>query len=304
VGSNIISSSVPAPSWNPGDPAASLQELYTYSESQAQRAIGWYYSRKARKAAFSSWSRLLTIVLTALGGLIPILSALLYRDSTSQLARLSLNQWGYLAVGLAGLSLALDRFYGASSGWMRYITTASVLETLVEEFRFDWIKLQAALGVAPTAMDNVVACLDRLRTFSLAIRAQVEKETQAWVTEFQNTLSQLEQETQKGLEAAREQVRKDVEARQAEVRAVTEASRPGAVQLTVAAPVLDDGYTVELDGRAWRAGMTGTTCGLTGVAPGLHEISVIGTVGGKRLQASKVVTIVGAAALDVSIELS
>lgn len=303
MGANIEASASAVPHWDSANPTESLQRLRDYAESQAKKAIGWYYDAKGRKALFSTWTRFLTILLTAVGGLVPIASALVYGDAAELTARLQLNHWGYLAVGLAGFFLGLDRFYGGSSGWMRYITTAMTMETLTEEFRFDWVRLEAEAGDQPDT-NQIGACLDRLKAFSLAIRAQVERETQAWVGEFQSNMAQLEKRAQEGLDAAREQIRKDVEAHEAAVRTAVVAERPGAIEVVVTSANLKGGYAVELDGKTCRSGITGPTCGIVNVAPGFHELVVVGVAedGGKR-QASKVVQVVGGTSATVEMEL-
>jgi hypothetical protein len=304
---DIESSETNAPAWDPADPAGSLRVLRDYAEQQASGATGWYYHSKKSKQKLSRYCRFFAIILTALGGLIPILAAVLYSEGTDMsraLDRLQLQQWGYLAIGLAGLFMGYDRFFGGSSGWMRYIITAMALETLIEEFRVDWLKIEADLGDPPDSV-KTLAALDRVKTFLLAVRGQVERETQAWVDEFRSSLTQLEKQTQEALDAAREQARKDLEAQETARRSGMEAERAGAIDMTVKSSALKGGYSVELDGKVWRSGLTGPTCGVVNVPPGYHELLVSGvaTSDGTTRQASKVVKVSGGAAVQVDIDL-
>lgn len=140
----------------------------------------------------------------------------------------------------------------------------------------------------------------------------MEKETQAWVAEFQLNLQQLEQQTRQAWEAAREdarkaaeQARQQAEARAKLVQAAREEMRPGAVELTVHSSVaLAEGYSVELDGRTQRQQLTGPTCGLVDLRPGLHELAAVAQAGGRRLQASRVVQVAPNEVVAVELTLS
>jgi hypothetical protein len=288
------------PTWDPSDPTKSANALCAYAEGQAAKAVQWYYTKKGRKAVWSWVLRSTTILLTALGGLIPVFASAIGVDQNAQMR---LNQWGYIAIGLAALSLAFDRFTGSSTGWMRYIGSAMVLETLLEEFRMDWSRLSAGVG-ADGAAPTIASFIDRIRQFTLAIRAQIEKETQAWMTEFQSSLAQLESETTKAVEATRLEARKQADAIDAARREAADRQRPGAIDLTVKVNgALTAGYTVELDGKVYRQAVTGPKCGIANVAPGLHEVAVTASVNAKPMHASKIATVIANAATGVTIEL-
>ncbi|MGH7490650.1 MAG: SLATT domain-containing protein [bacterium] len=138
------------PSWQPDRVLSSLETLRLYAEGHARAAIDWYYAKKPWKAWASQALRFLTIVSTAVGGLMPILvSTGVFSNAASQhkeLDDLRLNQIGYLCFGLAALFLAFDRYFGNSTGWMRYITTAMSLETALQQFRLDWARLTVSLA--------------------------------------------------------------------------------------------------------------------------------------------------------------
>jgi hypothetical protein len=298
---DIDAATVDVPAWNPDDVPASLEGIYKYAEKQAGRATAWYYAKKRRKAFWSWTFRASTILLTALGGLIPIIVSTMDIDREKQW---HLNQYGYIAIGLAGLALAFDRFTGSSTGWMRYISTAMAIETLLDEFRYDWVRLKAERWKSLDAA-AITAFLDRVRIFALAIRSQVEKETQAWATEFQSSLAQLEKDTEQTYEAMREEARKQADAMDQARRAVTDGQRPGAINLAVKGNgVLQTGYRVELDGRLYRDGVTGATCGLVNIPPGLHELGVSAAQNGKALHVSTVVSVTAGTTIDATLDLS
>jgi len=291
------------PSWQANDVQESLDALRSYAEQHAQASINWYYAKKPWKAIGSQFFRLVTIVATAVGGALPIIVAVgLFSSGTSDEAtKLRITQCGYLFFGLAALSLALDKFFGNSTGWMRYITTAMSIETALEQFRFEWAKVTAPLGGQCPSGQTLENLIDKITQFSATVRTLVEKETQAWVSEFQSNLSQLEKDTKAAVEAARAQaetVQKENQTRQ-------EATRPGAIDLTVSNVLdTDAGYDVLLDGKPAKTGVKDKSCGILHVAPGLHDLSVKGTLAGATAHASQVITVPPGAALKVELALA
>jgi hypothetical protein len=305
MGKDIDSSRLQPPAWDGSKPMESLRALRAYAESQAQGAAEWYYRGKKRKRRLSVTGRFLTIVLTALGGLIPVAAAIFFGSAAQELERLRFNQWGYLAIGLAGLALGFDRFYGGSSGWMRYITTALAIESLLEEFRLDWAKLESELAAQPNDPGLVGSAIDRIKAFVLAVRARVENETQAWVSEFRSTMTQLEKQTEEALNAAREEARKDLEAQISARKAAVDAERPGAIEISVTSPALKEGYSVEVDGRRVKSRVTGKTCGVGEIAQGIHEVAVYGIdTNGTTKRASRVIQVAPKAVAQVAIDLT
>ena len=190
-------------SWNESDIHASLAALCEYVEAGAQKQIDWYHAKRKVKASISTTLRFVAILLFVLGGLVPIVKATLTPETIRRIG-FDFGQTGYLLLAVAAGCVAMDRFFGYSSGWIRYTTTALALEKSLDEFRLEWARHTARLrGGQPDASE-----LDRLirtcETFSLAIRAQSEQETKAWVIEFESNLSQLERE----LESKADEVKK------------------------------------------------------------------------------------------------
>ncbi len=181
--------------WKDSDVENSLVELRRYVESEAQRQIDWYYAKKTRKARVSIVLRFTAIVLFVLGGLVPIIKATLPADVIAKLP-FDFGQAGYLLIGVAAGCVGLDRFFGYSTGWIRYITTGMSIEKSLEEYRMEWARNIARLRGAPPNEEQLDQLIQICQTFSLAIKSQVEQETKAWVAEFQSNLTQLEKDLQ------------------------------------------------------------------------------------------------------------
>jgi SMODS and SLOG-associating 2TM effector domain 2 len=180
-------------SWKDADVQNSLAALHKYIEDEAKAQIQWYWDKKRAKAHMSMFLRFVAIVLFVLGGLVPIVKATL--PATTKYP-FDFGQSGYLLIGVAAGCMALDRFFGYSTGWIRYITTAMAIEKSLEEFRLEWTRNMAQMrGSSPTT-EQVTSLIQTCAAFSLAIRSQVEQETKAWAIEFQSNLSQLQKDLQ------------------------------------------------------------------------------------------------------------
>lgn len=182
-------------SWKEADLENSLRELRQYVETEAQKQIDWYYRKKTRKALMSTTLRFASILLFVMGGLVPIVKATLPESAIKNLP-FDFGQAGYLLIGVAAGFVGLDRFFGYSTGWIRYITTAMAIEKSLEEYRLEWARNMSRIrGNAPNEQ-QLDELIQTCATFSIAIKSQVEQETKSWVTEFQSNLSQLEKELQ------------------------------------------------------------------------------------------------------------
>lgn len=261
----------------------SIGVLYQYVEANAQASIEWYARSKNLKAWMSQGLRFLAIMLTTLGGLTPILSALdLSSVNLPQgLGRLNLGQLGYLLLGLAAACIGFDRYFGFSSGWMRYIATMMALERSLSEFRLDWAMMIAKLGEKPPTPDQTQLMIQRLKEFLITVDGQVEQETLTWVSEFKTNLSEIEKTA----------------------KSQAEATRPGAIAITVTNGMeTEDGFTLAMDGMEVKK-VRGTKYQIGYVPPGPHKIAVAGTINGEPLDASELVNVTPGEIASVTIAL-
>lgn len=143
--------------------------------------------------------------------------------------------------------------------------------------------------------------LKKIQDFCLAARALVEKETQAWVMEFQTNLSQLEKEAKAAMDSAQAAVL----TAQEESKKTADSTRPGAIDLTVKNVLdTDHGYNVSVDGELRKGAVTGKTCAIMSVAPGLHELTVTAAMSGAPGHASQIVDVAAGTPVKVSITLA
>jgi SMODS and SLOG-associating 2TM effector domain 2 len=277
-----------------------------YIEDDVEAAIHWYYAKKAWKAWASQLLKFLTLLATGMGGLLPIVSATGIFSSSlpeaqRQVRNLQVNQIGYLCFGLAAAFLAFDKYFGYSTGWMRYITTAMALETALRNFRLDWARTTSGLAGATPSGAVLEALLQKIQDFCVAARTLVEKETQAWVMEFQTNLSQLEKEAKAAMDSARTAV----ETAQKDAKSAAGSTRPGAIDLSVENVLdTDHGYDVTVDGELRKSAVTSKSCAIMSVAAGLHELAVTAMMSGSPAHASQVVDVAPGTAEKLSITLT
>lgn len=213
--------------WKPGDVRASLDQLLAYVDAEATKAIKWYWDNKKWKSLLSRWFRLWAVLLTATAGLLPVLAFIL-KESDRHIVDLTGTSglWASALVGAAAALLGIDRAFGFSSGWARYVLAATEIRRRLEEFRLDWLAQMSAAADPPSA-EQVAVLIQRAKEFRLAVESIVGQETKDWVSEFQNGIAQMEKDVRAQFDSLKLQVEKAQEARAA-------AAQTGSLELTVA----------------------------------------------------------------------
>ncbi len=171
------------------DIETSLQKLYEFADGSGQKTHQWYLRAKRPKQIGSRWLRLSAIFLGTVGGLMPIIISIV--GGVGRFAWLA--QAGYLALGLAAGCVVLDKFFGFSSGWTRYMTAAQELEALTSRFRFDWNIRRLALSASELTPETATPLIEFVRDYVSAVQTSVQQETRLWIAEFQAGLAVVDQ---------------------------------------------------------------------------------------------------------------
>lgn len=262
--------------WDASAILACLEQLVIHAIAEAETAIDWYLGAKRSKQLMARWLRAGAILLTATAGAIPILTQIYATDGKPAFS----PAWASFALAVAATLVGLDRFFGFSSAWIRYITTEMRIRRVLQGFRLDWETDKATWKGQPPNDEQTQRVLARVKSFVLEVATIVETETNAWAEEFQSTLKQIE-------EAA---------------KAKTEATALGGVNVTVTnGSQCDAGWQLIVDEGAGRR-YSGTTAAISGLIAGQHVVRVEGTIGGHVKRAEKVATV--AAGSPSSIELA
>lgn len=164
-----------------GEPAERLEEICHWVETRALDTVDWYLHDRLWKRRGARALRIGAALTATAGAGLPLL------DLTGVLE--SGTAWGYLALLGAAACLAVDRFCGLTSGWMRDMATAQAVQRRLEALRFDWASesIREVLGPTEgTSSEAAERCLSVLRRFSEDVSDLVRAETADWMVEFRS----------------------------------------------------------------------------------------------------------------------
>lgn len=264
--------------WGVDGPEESLKKIFASLTEKTKGAIRWYQRSRRPKRRGAICLRVSVIVLGTTAGLLPIFAQMF----EAKLGKTPFQPaWPAVAVAVAGALLLLDRFFGCTSAWIRYIKAELRLQHLLEEFQLDW---QAELAVKPRPPDDkkIQRLLDRAKVFLTQVNQTVQDETNTWIEEFKSTLKQID-EMIKAKEAATALAGLNVE--------VTDGDQ------------FTDGWSLAInDGppRPYR----GKTAGLRNVIPGIHTVRIEGQKDGKDQVAEVTVSVPAGGIASVQVTLS
>jgi hypothetical protein len=285
---NIVVPPLDIHAWATKEPREAIHELFDHVVAGADSAIAWYARNKASKARLSRGIRATAIVLGVLGGLAPLLVSLAEKDRQA-----SLSQLGYVAIAVATGLVVGDRFFGVSSAWMRYMTTLFSLQRLLTDLRLEWAAMLIQAKATLTAED-VERFLTRARTFQATVQQLVEKETEAWATEFRTNLADLEKLLAQQKEAGRKAVEELEKAEQTREEGRKAQERFGAINVSVAVSpptaAVDGPLAIRLDGAEVQRGES-RTFAMREVTPGLHVVGVTARVDTRSVQAETTIDV-------------
>lgn len=164
-----------------GEPAVRLDELYRWVERGALQTAAWYLEDRVWKRRCARVLRCGAAVGVVTGVALPLL------DLTGVAGGIA--PWGCLALLLGVACVAVDRYFGVTSGWMRDVATAQAVQRRLQALQFDWAAecVREVLGPAEgTASEAAERCLGVLRRFSEDVSELVRGETAEWVGEFRS----------------------------------------------------------------------------------------------------------------------
>ena len=153
--------------WDSSSPAASLKKIGDAVEAEAATAYEWYWKQKRWKRIPSQWIQFNAVLLTALAGLAPIV---LQVWKNFKGGAVDTGPIASLCVGLAAALLGIDKAFGFSTGWVRYVMAATAITKLLQEFRMDWVSLRYRRRVATDSRSGRLRCYRRLRCSSSRCR--------------------------------------------------------------------------------------------------------------------------------------
>ena len=277
---NIEFKPLPDLSWNPAQRSDSLQKVADYVAAEAGSAIRWYLDKKGPKQQRAQGLRFLAIGMTALAGLIPILAEIFTTEMG--VPRIP-PAWASVALLLAVACVGLDRFFGYSSAWMRFLTTEMQIRHALHDFLLDWEMRRAGWeGKDDPGAEQAAAGLKRCKEFLAQVNDILKAEMDNWVTEFRAAIADIDQAA----------------------KAQAEVMRLGAANITVTnGEQCKDGWQLSVDGGAAKT-HRGTSSALRNLVPGSHTVTVVGRIGAQERRAEKAFTVAATEMADVELALA
>jgi low affinity Fe/Cu permease len=130
--------------------------------------------------------------MVAVAGVLPVLSQILEAPTSVKIQ----PAWATVALAIAVALVALDRFFGFSSAWARYMTTGQAVSAALNQFRLDWQKSTCQLSKDELNQEKIDHLLDLARTLIKKTDDLVQAETSQWISEFHETLAEIERSSQ------------------------------------------------------------------------------------------------------------
>ncbi|HXB75206.1 MAG TPA: SLATT domain-containing protein [Candidatus Acidoferrales bacterium] len=274
--------------WVNTDPVQSLREVRKAVEEEAQKAIGWYWTNKRWKCNLSRAIQFFALALTAVAGIASIVVQVLRNSGVSIPPTFDSGPIASLCVGLAASLIGLDKAFGFSSGWTRYVLTATSMTKLLHEFRMDWVAL-IAVAKDPPGPEQQAVLIQRAKDFVSTIQSMVLQETKDWAIEFQSNMAQMEKDLKSQLDALKAQVEKNVKDKE-------DAARPGSIELTLTNADTTDGFhfdlTLEgLTGKFTDSVSNSKVWARINTAPGQYKVTIEAKAKGSPIATSAIVDV-------------
>ncbi|MEJ2200268.1 MAG: SLATT domain-containing protein [Desulfuromonadaceae bacterium] len=177
------------PKMDEKDPPAAIDAIYDWVVDNAKDQISWYAKKRPHKRIWSQGTRIFTLLLFGAGILCPLIAPGLFTGDVSPGAgRIDFLRMGYVLIAAAGGIVLFDKYFGLSTGWMRFMETQLKLELSLKEFYHDWILLE--LQDDPS---KNLKKLEAMKRFTLEVEQLVQRETRSWASEFTANLSNIDE---------------------------------------------------------------------------------------------------------------
>jgi low affinity Fe/Cu permease len=178
--------------WTPEHARQSLDRVYHHAVKAAQDAIDWYLGGRHSKKRWAQKLRVGAIIMVAVAGILPVLAQIFDTGSSVVIQ----PAWASVALGIAVALVALDRFFGFSSAWARYITTEQAISAHLNQFMLDWQQANYELTANEVSREKIDHFLGLAKDLAKKTDDHMQAETKQWVKEFKEILTQIEQSSE------------------------------------------------------------------------------------------------------------
>ncbi|HEV8046196.1 MAG TPA: SLATT domain-containing protein [Terriglobales bacterium] len=263
--------------WGKGNVGNSLDKIATLALDHADAAVGWYLRRKVWKRRCARATRFSAILLVLASGLVPLFGEIFAADGKPNVNPL----WASVALVLAAGAVGIDRFFGFSTAYMRYLSASMKLQRIVQDFSFEWQARRALTGDAEQTSIQVQEGINACKKLLADVDQTIQAETETWLQEFTTALAEIDKSAHTQAETA----------------------RGGAVNLTITnGDSFPDGWQLAIDGGSPEQ-RNGKSAAVRGLIAGTHLISVRGQVNGITKVAERNVILAAGAVAEVALTL-
>lgn len=251
--------------WEQGKLAEPLEQLFACVVKEANDAIAWYNIRRKPKQYGGQILRVGALIFAAVAGLVPVLGEIFQHNERPGIP----PGWATVALAIAGLLVLLDRFWGFTSAWVRFLLAQQELGEELRRFEFDWAKDKISWSGTEPNILQATAMIISSKTFIMQVHAIVRRETNLWASEFQNAITMVDQTA----------------------RAADQTKETGSITVKVTnGNQCENGWRLKIDDGA-EAVYSGTSAALSRIQPGIRIIRVVGAINGVEKRDEKSVSV-------------
>jgi len=280
--------------------AEALPMIYLHAQEISKKRCAWYWESIKSKRRSSICTRVFIFIFLIIGTLFPILAGL----GNESVVRLQFTQYGVAALAFAGLLQVVDRVFGWSSGWLRYIKTVTAMENCTRRFELDWASY--IIDKKGKIDEN-----DTKRLFDLAKQFEDDlsklqsDETDQWITEFSNSVTLISEL----IKSQRESVQKTTAAAHAAIassqQTVQESNKVqenGAIELKIIHEFVPTTVSIAIDQEPAQP-FIGSSWVRVDLKPGPHILSIV-TTGETSKTIQKIVEVTPGGLTKTEVKLS
>ncbi|HYV46960.1 MAG TPA: SLATT domain-containing protein [Myxococcaceae bacterium] len=251
-----------------------MRALYHAALDKSHEAVRWYMQGVRAKRGNAKVVRIGTVILGAVAAIIPIVSS-----RVQGLWGLDIIPFATVSAALAGGLVAADKYFGFSTGYIRYTNARQEIQAKIERFQMSWCRaaIQQSAANPPTPKAEALNTgLTLIQELVDGIAQTVAAETQQWMAEFKQNLTDIEKSVADAKEAT---------APAAHVPAALKVTVDGWDQLSQPRVV-----KIRINDRAEEE-IASPTYVLGGLAPGQYVIRISASAGGKPVAGSEILSL-------------
>jgi hypothetical protein len=259
------------------DPAEKLRLLGAIGRERVTQAIAYYEKGTPTKRWWARTLRGTALILATAAGVAPLATSIVVALKNYEIEVLrDLSALSALLAALAVACVAVDKLFGFSAAWMRFLTASLDLQSKRNAFNAQWARACVRAGNSP-GRAQVLDCLDMLIAFIATIDETVRNETQSWVAEFRGALTELD---------------KNLDATRAQMSASTLPER-GAVEVHVAKVETfeETRWNLQVGDREAVVLVGSASAAVTQLAPGVLKVAVSARRAGRDIAVERAVSV-------------